>query len=91
MYNEEEITKINEATERKELLEWIPKLVKENLNDMTTEQLRILHYILGYYCSEADPESIIEEFEQNNYDEEMAMDILTMLKRDGFFIIERPY
>ena len=32
---------VNEKTERKELLEWIPMLVKNKLNSLTTAQLRI--------------------------------------------------
>lgn len=43
---------VNEKTERKELLEWIPMLVKNKLNSLTTAQLRILHYILGYESRE---------------------------------------
>ena len=54
---------VNEKTERKELLEWIPMLVKNKLNSLTTAQLRILHYILGYESREIDTEALMEEFE----------------------------
>ena len=54
---------VNEKTERKELLEWIPMLVKNKLNSLTTAQLRIIHYILGYESREINTEALMEEFE----------------------------
>lgn len=53
--------------ERNELLTWIPLLIKENLSTLSTEQLRTLHYILGYNCKEEPTESLIEEFEGYGY------------------------
>lgn len=53
--------------ERNELLTWIPLLIKEKLNTLSTEQLRTLHYILGYNCKEESTESLIEEFEGYRY------------------------
>lgn len=82
---------INEETERKELLEWIPMLVKDKLNSLTTAQLRILHYILGYESSEIDTEELMEEFEGYGYSEEHALEIVKMLKRDNFLIMRKPY
>lgn len=81
----------NEKAERKELLEWIPALVKDKLHSMTTTQLRILHYILGYNSNELDVASLVEEFEGYDYSEENALEVAEILKRDGFLIIRKPY
>lgn len=70
---------VNEKTERKELLEWIPMLVKNKLNSLTTAQLRILHYILGYESREIDTEALMEEFEGYGYSEEQALEIAKIL------------
>lgn len=77
--------------ERQELLEWIPALVKTKLNSLTTRQLRILHYVLGYEISEADTESLMEAFEGHGYSEEFAFEIIETLKRDNYIIMEKPY
>lgn len=82
---------MNEESERNELLEWIPSLVKEKLNTLSTEQLRILHYVLGYNCNEIPTELLIEEFEGYGYDESIASEISNILKRDNFLIMEKPY
>ena len=86
-----QIDLINEKAERKELLEWIPALVKDKLHSMTTTQLRILHYILGYKSNELDVASLVEEFEGYGYSEENALEVAEILKRDGFLIIRKPY
>ena len=72
---------VNEKTERKELLEWIPMLVKNKLNSLTTAQLRIIHYILGYESREINTEALMEEFEGYGYSEEQALEIAKILKR----------
>lgn len=82
---------VNEKTERKELLERIPMLVKNKLNSLTTAQLRILHYILGYESREIDTEALMEEFEGYGYSEEQALEIAKILKRDNFLIMQKPY
>ena len=71
---------VNEKTERKELLEWIPMLVKNKLNSLTTAQLRIIHYILGYESREINTEALMEEFEGYGYSEEQALEIAKILK-----------
>ena len=85
------IDSINEKAERKELLEWIPMLVKDKLNSLTTAQLRTLHYVLGYGSCEIDTEDLMEEFEGYGYSEECALEIINMLKRDNFLIMQKPY
>ena len=87
MYSEEE----NEDIERNDLLVWIPSLVKEKLASLSTEQLRILHYVLGYNCNEASTESLVEEFEGHGYSEDTANEFANILKRDNFLVIEKPY
>ncbi|RHP31402.1 hypothetical protein DWZ61_08390 [Clostridium sp. AF34-10BH] len=82
---------VNEKTERKELLEWIPMLVKKKLNSLTTAQLRIIHYILGYESREINTEALMEEFEGYGYSEEQALEIAKILKRDNFLIMQKPY
>lgn len=82
---------INENRERSELLEWIPTLVRDKLSILSTEQLRILHYVLGYNAHEADVEDIKELFEGYGYSETMAQEIAIILKRDGMLVIEKPY
>lgn len=54
MKNKHNLKDINATfdNERNELLTWIPLLIKEKLNTLSTEQLRTLHYILGYNCKE---------------------------------------
>jgi len=82
---------INEKRERDELLEWIPTLVRDKLNNLSTEQLRILHYVLGYDSHEADTELIEELFEGYGYTEELSHEIASIMKRDGILVIEKPY
>ena len=77
--------------ERNELLTWIPLLIKENLSTLSTEQLRTLHYILGYNCKEEPTESLIEEFEGYGYGENIATEFISILKRDNYLIIQKPY
>ena len=91
MNNHENIDIINEEVERRELLKWIPSLMKDKLNILTTKQLRIIHYVLGYDCNETDQDSLIEEFEGYGYGENIANDIVATLERDGYLILEKPY
>ena len=74
MKNKHNLKEINVSfdNERNELLIWIPLLIKEKLNTLSTEQLRTLHYILGYNCKEEPTESLIEEFEGYGYGHEYA-------------------
>lgn len=53
---------------------------KNKLNSLTTAQLRILHYILGYESREIDTEALMEEFEGYGYSEEQALEIAKILK-----------
>lgn len=66
---------VNEKTERKELLEWIPMLVKNKLNSLTTAQLRIIHYILGYESREINTEAFKGRIRRYGYSEEQALEI----------------
>ena len=93
MKNKHNLKEINVSfeNERNELLIWIPLLIKEKLNTLSTEQLRILHYILGYNCKEEPTESLIEEFEGYGYGENIATEFISILKRDNYLIIQKPY
>lgn len=93
MKNKHNLKEINVSfeNERNELLIWIPLLIKEKLNTLSTEQLRILHYILGYNCKEEPTESLIEEFEDYGYGENIATEFISILKRDNYLIIQKPY
>lgn len=57
---------------------------KNKLNSLTTAQLRIIHYILGYESREINTEALMEEFEGYGYSEEQALEIAKILKRDNF-------
>ena len=81
----------NEEAERNELLTWIPSLVNEKLNILSIEQLRILHYVLGYDSNEASTELLVEEFEGYGYEETIAEELACLLKRDNFLVMEKPY
>lgn len=93
MKNKHNLKEINVSfdNERNELLIWIPLLIKEKLNTLSTEQLRILHYILGYNCKEEPTESLIEEFEGYGYGENITTEFISILKRDNYLIIQKPY
>lgn len=93
MKNKYNLKDINDTfdNERNELLTWIPLLIKEKLNALSTEQLRTLHYILGYNCKEESTESLIEEFEGYGYGENIATEFISILKRDNYLIIQKPY
>lgn len=72
-------------------LHGIPLLVNEKLNILTTGQLRLLHYILGYDCNEIATELLVEEFEGHSYEEIIAKEISNILKRDNILVMEKPY
>lgn len=93
MKNKYNLKDINDTfdNERNELLTWIPLLIKEKLNALSTEQLRTLHYILGYNCKEESTESLIEEFEDYGYSKDIAAEFISILKRDNYLIFQKPY
>lgn len=91
MHNPNNIDQHNETTERADLLQWIPKLVNEKLDTLSTNQLRILHYILGYDAKEVDVAIIAGLLESYDYNENTAHNIANILKRDGMLVMERPY
>lgn len=77
--------------EKKQLCNILPDLLEKKLSLLSQEQLQLLHYILGYNTSKASVEVILEAFEQNDYDDVLANEIIAMLDRMGFSIIENPY
>ncbi len=81
----------SDEIERNELLIWIPKLMKAKINVLSINQLRVLHYILGYNCKEASSESLTEELEGYGYSENLSLEIVDLLKRDNYLLIEKPY
>ena len=87
MKNEHNLKDINATfdNERNELL------IKEKLNTLSTEQLRTLHYILGYNCKEESTESLIEEFEGYGYSKDIAAEFISIFKRDNYLIFQKPY
>ena len=91
MRNKNNMPKTSKEIERNELLAWIPKLMEEKINSLDNEQLRILHYILGYNCKEVSSESLSEELEGYGYDENLSKEIASILKRDNYLVIEKPY
>lgn len=91
MCNNKDVEVSNEELERNELLIWIPSLIREKLNILNIEQLRILHYVLGYNCGEMPAELLTEELEGYDYDEDVANEISNILKRDNFLIMQKPY
>ena len=82
-----------EVAEREELLEWIPKLANEYLNELTTDQLRILHYIMGYQCKAVTKEFLIEYLEDSgySYDMDRVLEVFDILQWHKFLILLRPY
>ena len=93
MKNKYNLKDINDTfdNERNGLLTWIPLLIKEKLNALSTEQLRTLHYILGYNCKEESTESLIEEYEGYGYSKDIAAEFISILKRDNYLIFQKPY
>ena len=80
--------------ERNQLLEWIPDLMEEKINTLSTNQLRILHYILGYNASETSTGSLLEEFEGYGYSQNSTLTInefLNILERDNYMFLAKPY
>jgi len=66
-------------------------LIKEKLDTLSTEQLRTLHYILGYNCKEESTESLIEELEGYGYSKDIATEFISIFKRDNYLIFQKPY
>lgn len=77
--------------EKKQLLNWIPSLISLKISELTVEQLRILHYILGYNCSSESPEDLLEELQEYGYSEECSRVLINIFRRDGYLIIKKPY
>lgn len=78
--------------ERLQLYEWIPALFNEKKSELSLDQLRLLHFLLGY---EATPQQGLEMFEealqQYGVDEDVIESILLIVKRDGYVVLATPY
>ena len=81
----------SEDSEYKQLIEWIPSLINTKLHSLSLEQLHILHYILGYNCSNIDDDTLIESLEQFGFNDDCIAKVLESIKLSNFVIINCPY
>ena len=76
--------------EREQLYIWISELFQKNKNKLSIEQLRVLHYILGYDWH-PDFDGLLEYLEQAEVPAHYLILISDVINNNGFVVYRKPY
>lgn len=77
--------------EKKQLKEWLPSLLSSKLDTLSLDQLRVLHFVLGYNSKIASHDEFIDEIEGQGYNTAFGEKIWDILVTGNYFVMEYPY